>query len=89
MAARSGMVVGGLLLVAAVYAVWVFHLVDGDLRPEDPDLARLGIDPDVDVLVAGNAPVGRLDPVLDGSVSSELLATISDTAIPAPMRLQS
>ena len=35
-------------------------------RAVDPDLARLGIDADVDVLVTGDAPIGGLDPVLDG-----------------------
>ena len=40
--------------------------LDDAARAEDADLARLGIDPDVDVLVAGDAPIGRLDAVLDG-----------------------
>ena len=40
--------------------------------PEDADLAGLGVDPDVDVLVAADPPVGRLDGLLDGA--DELLA---------------
>ena len=43
----------------------VLDLVDGDLGPEHADLAGLGVDPDVDVLVAGDAPIGGLDAVLD------------------------
>ena len=43
----------------------VLDLVHGDLRPEDPDLAGLGVDPDVDVLVARDTAVGGLDAVLD------------------------
>jgi hypothetical protein len=44
----------------------VGDLADGDLGPEDADLAGLAVDPDADVLVAGLAPIGRLDRVLDG-----------------------
>ena len=40
--------------------------------PKDPDLAGLGIDPDVDVLIARDPPVGGLDGLLDGP--DELLA---------------
>ena len=43
----------------------VLDLVDRDLGAEDADLAGLGVDPDVDVLVAGDAAVGGLDAVLD------------------------
>ena len=45
----------------------VLDLADHAARAEDADLARLGIDPDVDVLVTGHPSVGRLDAVLDGS----------------------
>ena len=50
----------------------VLDLVDDAARAEDADLAGLGVDPDVDVLVSGDPPVGRLDAVLDGP--DELLA---------------
>ena len=50
----------------------VLDLADDAARAEDADLAGLGVDPDVDVLVAGDAPVGGLDAVLDGS--DQLLA---------------
>ena len=50
----------------------VLDLADDAARAEDADLAGLGIDPDVDVLVTGDAPVGGLDAVLDGS--DQLLA---------------
>ncbi len=43
----------------------VLDLVDDPTRTEHPDLPGLGVDPDVDVLVAGHPPVGGLDPVLD------------------------
>ena len=43
----------------------VLDLVDDAARAEDADLAGLGVDPDVDVLVAGDAPIGGLDAVLD------------------------
>ena len=46
---------------------FVLHLDDDAARAEDADLACLGIDPNVDVLVTGDPPVRRLDPVLDGS----------------------
>ena len=46
--------------------------VDDAAGAEDADLAGLGVDPDVDVLVAGDAPVGGLDAVLDRP--DELLA---------------
>ena len=44
----------------------VLDLIDDAACPVDADLAGLGIDPDMDVLVAGDAPIGRLDAVLDG-----------------------
>ena len=50
----------------------VLDLADDAARAKDADLAGLGIDPDMDVLVAGDAPIGGLDAVLDGS--DELLA---------------
>ena len=43
----------------------VLDLVDDGPGAEDADLAGLGVDPDVDVLVAGDAPIGGLDAVLD------------------------
>ena len=43
----------------------VLDLGHGVPGAEDADLAGLGVDPDVDVLVARDAPVGRLDAVLD------------------------
>ena len=45
----------------------VLDLADDAARAEHADLARLGVDPDVDVLVTGDAPIGGLDAVLDGS----------------------
>jgi len=45
----------------------VLDLVDRDARPKDPDPAGLGIDPDMDVLVARDPSIGGLDAVLDGS----------------------
>ena len=51
---------------------FVLDLADDAARAEDADLAGLGIDPDVDVLVTGHPAVGRLDAVLDGS--DQLLA---------------
>ena len=44
----------------------VLDLLDDEAGPEDAHLAGLGIDADVDVLVAGRAPVGRLDRLFDG-----------------------
>jgi hypothetical protein len=38
----------------------------GRPRPIDADLARLGVDGDVDVLVTGDTPICRLDRLLDG-----------------------
>src|SRR4029077_14326741 len=43
----------------------ILDLGDRQLRPEHPDLAGLGVDQDLDVLVAFGPPVGRLDGVLD------------------------
>ena len=45
----------------------VFHLVDDATRAKDADLAGLGIDPNMDVLIARDTPIRRLDAVLDGS----------------------
>ena len=64
--------VEGLRLVDGHLGELVLDLVDDAARAEDADLAGLGVDPDVDVLVAGDAPVGRLDAVLDGA--DQLLA---------------
>ena len=50
----------------------VLDLVDDATRAEDADLAGLGVDPDVDVLVTSDTPIGGLDAVLDGS--DELLS---------------
>jgi hypothetical protein len=36
----------------------VLDLVDRDARPEDADLPGFGVDPDVDVLIAGDAAIG-------------------------------
>ena len=47
-----------------------------DRGAEDADLAGLGVDPDVDVLVAGDAAIGGLDAVLhrvDQLLSGDLL----------------
>jgi hypothetical protein len=43
----------------------VLDLGHGGPCAEHPDLACLGVDPDMDVLVAGHPTVGRLDAVLD------------------------
>ena len=43
----------------------ILDLVDRDLGAEHADLARLGVDPDMDVLIPGDAPIGGLDAVLD------------------------
>ena len=54
----------------------VLDLLDDEARTEDADPTGLGIDPDVDVLVARDAPVGRLDAVLhrpDELLSRDLL----------------
>ena len=51
---------------------FVLDLADDAARAKDADLAGLGIDPHVDVLVTGHPTVGRLDAVLDGS--DQLLA---------------
>ena len=42
----------------------VLDLLDRGPRAEDADLAGVGVDPDVDVLVAGDAAIGGLDAVL-------------------------
>ena len=70
--ADAGGRVEGLGLLDGHLGQFVLDLVDDATRPIDADLARLGVDPDVDVLVAGDAPVGRLDAVLDRP--DELLA---------------
>ena len=46
---------------------FVLDLADDAARAEDADLAGLGIDPHMDVLVTGHPPIRRLDAVLDGS----------------------
>ena len=63
--ARLGLRVVGAGLVHAELDERVLNLIDGDLGPEHTDLAGLGVDPDVDVLVARDASIGRLDAVLD------------------------
>ena len=45
----------------------VLDLADDAARAKDADLAGLGIDPHMDILVTGNPPIRRLDAVLDGS----------------------
>ena len=70
--ADAGGRVEGLGLLDGHLGQLVLDLVDDATRPIDADLAGLGVDPDVDVLVAGDAPVGRLDAVLDRP--DELLA---------------
>ena len=45
----------------------VLHLADDAARAKDADLAGLGIDPHMDVLVTGDATVRGLDAVLDGA----------------------
>ena len=64
--AEDGCRIEHLGLVEAELGQRVGHFADRDLGPEDPDLAGLAVDPDADVLVAGLAPVGGLDGVLDG-----------------------
>ena len=44
----------------------VLDLVDDAAGAEDADATGLGVDLNVDVLVSGDAPIGRLDAVLDG-----------------------
>ena len=44
----------------------ILDLVDDAASAIDADATGLGVDPDVDVLVAGDAAIGRLDAVLDG-----------------------
>ena len=43
---------------------FVLDLLDDQPRPEDPDPTTFAVDADLDVLVACNAAVGGLDPVL-------------------------
>ena len=69
---RLGVGVDGVRLLDGHLGELVLDLADDAARAEDADLAGLGIDPDVDVLVTGDAPVRRLDAVLDGS--DQLLA---------------
>ena len=45
---------------------FVLDLVDDAAGAEDADASGFGVDLDVDVLVAGDAAIGRLDAVLDG-----------------------
>ena len=70
--AEVGIGLDGPGLVDGHLGEFVLDLADDAARAEDADLARLGIDPDVDVLVTGHATIGRLDAVLDGS--DQLLA---------------
>jgi len=54
----------------------ILDLIDGYPSAEHADLARLGVDPDMDVLVARDTAVRRLDAVLDGGdqlLSGDLL----------------
>ena len=51
---------------------FVLDLADDAARAKDADLAGLGIDPNMDILVTGDPPIRRLDAVLDGS--DQLLA---------------
>ena len=44
----------------------ILDLLGHEARPEDADLAGVGIDSDVDVLVAGGASIGGLNGLLDG-----------------------
>ena len=44
----------------------VLDLLDDETGAEDADATGVGVDPDVDVLVAGDAAIRRLDAVLDG-----------------------
>jgi hypothetical protein len=57
----------GLCLLHRHLGELVLDLVDDAPGTEHADLAGLGVDPDMDVLVARDAPVGRLDAVLDGT----------------------
>ena len=43
---------------------FVLDLLDDQPRPEDADPTTLAVDADLDVLVARDAPIGGLDPVL-------------------------
>ena len=45
----------------------ILHLVHDPAAAVDADLAGSGLDADEDVLLAGDAPVGGLDPLLDGA----------------------
>ena len=63
--ARLGVGLEGARLLERELDERVLDLVDGAPGAEHADLARLGVDPDVDVLVAGDAAVGGLDAVLD------------------------
>ena len=64
--AEDGAGIEGLGLVEAEFGQRVDDLADRDLGPEDPDPARVPVDPDAYVLVPGLTPVGGLDRVLDG-----------------------
>jgi hypothetical protein len=44
----------------------VLYLLHHEPGPIDAHLPSLAIDPNLDVLVAGDTPVGRLDRLLDG-----------------------
>ena len=62
-----GGLVEGLRLVDGDLGELVLDLLDDAAGAVDADLAGLGVDADVDVLVTGDAPVGGLDAVLDGA----------------------
>ena len=70
--AEVGVGLDGPRLVDRHLGEFVLDLADDAARAKDADLAGLGIDPHVDVLVTGDPPIGRLDAVFDGS--DELLA---------------
>src|SRR3712207_8413551 len=65
----------------ATTEIYTLSLHDALPISEDADPARLGVDPDVDVLLAGDSPVGRLDAVLDGPdelLPGDLLLGVQD-----------
>ena len=70
--AEAGGRVERLRLIDRDLSQFVLDRIDHAAGPVDTDLAGLGVDPDVDVLIAGDAAIGRLDAVLDRS--DELLA---------------
>ena len=57
----------------------VADLLDDAARAKDPDLPGLGVDPNVDVLIAGDPAIGRLDAVLhrtDELLTGDLLLRV-------------